>query len=248
MPTLSEPHPGPPILRTPFVGQLEPAGLVDQFIRHPPRGFDAERIDGGMSAFTLAFDVLTTLEPALRRRIHALPLYRAWKRWLTLRTRFIGSTVTEYAWLPVGADPRQFARDLRDRDAAGTRLLIVKDLPQASPLLDEHANGWTDAFAAACRAGGFVLLEGQALAWVPVDFDTVDDYIAALPRGRRRDLRRKLRSRADLEVNVVPGGSAFDDDAVVAEMHALYASVHAQSDVHFDFLEHDFFEIGRAHV
>lgn len=208
---------------------------------HPPREFRADRIDGGIPAFTCHFNLLTTIDPAVRRRVEALPGYRYWQRWLTVRSRFIGSTVTEYAWFPMGADPRMLAREMRRNEGAGCRWLIVKDMPSASPLLDDTANGWSDAFAAACKASGFVLLEGQALAWVPIDFESVEDYVAALPRGRRRDLRRKLRSRAVLDVAIVPTGAAFGDDAAVEELHALYRNVHAQSEVHFDFLEREFF-------
>jgi hypothetical protein len=228
-------------LRTPFIGQLEPARIVDHFIAWPPRGFRADRIEGDIPAFTCRFDLLTTTEPALRRRIEALPLYRHWQRWLAVRTRFIGSTVTEYAWFPMGADPRALARRIRRTEGADCRWLVVKDIAHASPLLGAADNGWSDAFAAACKASGFVLLEGQALAWVPIDFESVDDYVAALPRGRRRDLRRKLRSRAALDLAIVPAGSAFDDDAAVDELHALYRNVHAQGDVQFDFLERGFF-------
>lgn len=224
----------------PFIGQLEPERLVQHFIEHPPSGFSADRIAGGIPAFTAPFDLLTTADLPLQRRVRALPLRRYWQRWLTPQTRFIGSTVTEYAWMPLGSDPRSLARALK-HEGAGCRLLVVKDIPQASPLLDANANDWSEAFASACAEAGFVLLEGQALAWVPVDFDNVDDYIAALPRGRRRDLRRKLRSRAELDLAVEPAGAAFADDAAVDELHALYRNVHAQSDIHFDFLERDFF-------
>ena len=50
--------------------------------------------------------------------------------------------------------------------------------------------------AQALAGAGFVLLQGQALAWVPIDFENIEAYLAALSSGRRRDLRRKLRSRA----------------------------------------------------
>lgn len=224
-----------------FIGQLEPEGLVASFIDHPPAECNATRLASGVPAFTLPFDLLTTAEPALRRRVDGWPLQRAWRHWLRPRTRFIGSTVTEYAWLPADADPAALARQLRDEEGRRCPLLVVKDLPDASPLLDDAQNAWAARFAAACADAGFTLMQGQALAWVPIDFDTVEDYLAALSRGRRRDMKRKLRARERLVVERVPTGPAFADDARVDEAYALYLAVYAQSEIHFDKLSRAFF-------
>lgn len=211
------------------------------FLAHPPEECSADRLPEGIPAFSLRFDILTTAEPALRRRVQAWPLYRLWSRLLRLRARFVGSTVTEYAWLPADEDPAGFARALRAREGRRCPLLVVKDIPQESPLLDATQSAWAADFARACTDAGFVLLEGQALAWVPIDFASTDDYIAALSRGRRRDLKRKLRSRADLDVAIVPTGDAFAGDDAVDALYALYRNVYAQSEVHFDLLGRDFF-------
>lgn len=227
-------------MQVPFIGQLEPSGLLAHFLAHPPHGADAEWLPTGAPAFTLPFDVLTTASTAFRRRVDRWPLQWLWRGWLNVRARFIGSTVGEYAWLP-RMDPAALARALRDSEAARTPLLVIKDLPQASPLLDPTQNAWAEAFAAACEALGFVLLEGQALAWVPIDFASTDAYVARLSRGRRRDLRRKLRSRAKLDVEIVATGNAFADDALIDELYGLFHAVYAQSHVHFDLPTRAFF-------
>ena len=88
-----------------------------------------------------------------------------------------------------------------------------------------------------------MLLEGQALAWVPIDFESADDYLGRLSPSRRKDIRRKLRARAGLEIEEVPTGSeAFADPAVRDAFHALYLEVYAQSEVHFDRLSRAFFD------
>ncbi|TBR14183.1 MAG: GNAT family N-acetyltransferase [Lysobacter sp.] len=219
---------------------LEPPALAKHFITHPPRAFTAATLANGVVAFTAPFDVLTTADTAMRQRISRWPLHRHWRRWLSLRTRFIGTTVTEYAVFPEDVDPAVLARTLRREQSDACALLIIKDIPQYSPLLDDADNAWAAAFAAQCAREGFVLVEGQALAWVPIDFTSSDNYLARLSRGRRRDLRRKLRSRTRLEISTIPTGTAFNDDALIDEFHHLYRNVYEQSEIHFDFLERAF--------
>lgn len=225
-----------------FIAQLEPDVLLDAFIAHPPEGFAVSHSAQGMPMFTAPFDLLTTADDALRRRITRLPLYRHWGRLLRWRTQFAGTTVSEYAPLPAAATPAALARGLKAASSSSCRLLIVKDIAQASPLLSEAENARAQAFAEACEAEGFVLLEGQALAWVPIDFCSIDDYLSRLSSGRRKNIRRKLRSRADLEVEAVATGDVrFNDPAVLAEFQALFDNVYAQSETHFDRLTADFF-------
>ncbi len=230
------------ILHMPFVSQLEPDALVRCFVSCPPRHFSAERLAFGVTAFSAPFDVLTTAEPEFRQRVEHWPLYRHWRRWLRPQARFIGSTVTEYAWLPIESDPHELAAALRRTQSATCPLLIVKDIPHQSPLIESEGNAWCEAFADACVREGFVLLQGQALAWLPIDFSSADEYLSRLSRSRRRNIRRKLRSRAHLDVEIVPTGTAFADDAVIEAFYALYCNVYAQSEVHFDLLERTFFD------
>lgn len=226
----------------PFIEQLEPDALLQAFMQHPPLGFAVERSAQGMPCFVAPFDLLTTADDALRQRITRLPGYRWWGRWLRWRTRFAGTTVSEYAPLPPGVSPAALARGLKQAYGRECRLLIVKDLAQDSPLLDAAGNAHAAEFAAACEAEGYVLLEGQALAWVPIDFASDDEYLARLSSGRRKNIRRKLRSRADLEVEIVPVGDArFHDEATLASFQALFDNVYEQSEVHFDRLSADFF-------
>ncbi len=226
----------------PFIAQLEPDALLRHFMAHPPLGFVANWSPQGAAAFVAPFDLLTTAEDDLRRRVAAMPGYRRWSRLLRWRTRFVGTTVSEYAPLPREVAPAELARGLRQAYGREHALLIVKDIATDSPLLDAADNAYTRDFAAACAAQGFVLLEGQALAWVPIDFDSGEEYLSRLSSGRRKDIRRKLRSRAGLDIERVPLGDArFFDEAVLAEYQALYRNVYAQSEIHFDELSPAFF-------
>lgn len=221
--------------------QVEPAALVRHFLAHPPRNFDAGRLPGDIPAFSARFDVLTTAEPGFRKRLARWPLFRLWRRWLSLRSRFIGSTVTEYAWLPDNEDPGELARRIHQTQSPLFPLLVIKDLPQDSPLISAAANAWTDAFVESCVEQGFTMVEGQALAWVAIDHASADEYLSRLSRARRRDIRRKLRSRAELDVEIRATGPGLDDPEVIDALYALYADVYAQSETHFDFLERAFF-------
>ena len=221
---------------------LEPARLVDHFRAHPPLGFRCVDLPSGTPAFIARFDLLTTADPPLRRRIAALPLQRWWGRLLRPRTGFVGTTVSEYALFPPGVDAATLAAEWK---ALGRRhpFAIVKDIPQDSPLLDAASNAQARAIAAACERAGFVLVEGQALAWVPIDFASEEDYLARLSAARRKDIRRKLRSRAALEIEEVPTGDPrFGDPAVRTAFHDLYLAVYRQSEIHFDQLSREFFD------
>jgi len=224
-----------------YLNQLEPDALVAKFAEHPPVDFcvlDA----AGTPAFAAIFDLLTTADAPVRKRMLAAPGYRWWGRLLRWRTAFVGTTVSEYALFPRDASPEALPGVLRQAIGKRHRLSVVKDIPSVSPLLDDASNAWNQAFASACASEGFILLEGQALAYVPIDFVDEDEYLARLSSGRRKDIRRKLRNREQVEVEVVHCGDArFAADATVDQFYGLYENVYAQSEIHFDRLSRDFF-------
>lgn len=220
---------------------VEPPALVAHFRTHPPLGFTP--LQGlHAPAFEALFDLLTTADDELKARMRRLPLFRHWSRWLRIRTGFVGTTVTEYAPLP-GAQrsAADFARDVRNVLGRRFRLTIIKDIPQQSPLLSEADNAYAQALEQACADEGFLLVEGQALAYVPIDFHSIDAYLARLSSSRRQNLRRKLRSRSEVALQVFETGSAHFDEATRAAYYQLYESVYAQSEVHFDQLTPAFF-------
>jgi hypothetical protein len=226
-----------------FHNLLEPHALVAHFLAHPPEGFCVLATRSGTPAFVAPFDLLTTADAGLRKRVAALPFYRWWGRLLRPRTCFVGTTVSEYALFPCRAEADALVAEWMSDHARRHPFLIVKDIPQESPLLDQASNAQARAIADACAQAGFVLLEGQALAWVPIDFESGDDYLARLSPGRRKDIRRKLRARAGLEIEQLPTGTdAFGDPALRDAFYALYLEVYAQSEIHFDRLSRSFFD------
>lgn len=222
--------------------ELEPPGLVAHFLAHPPQGFAAFEFPGCGPGFHAVFDLLTTADPATLRTVAALPGSGWWRRLLRLPTVFFGTTVSEYllpdAALAAAELPAALIAHWRRR----TLLLIAKDIPEPSPLLSPEEGAAATAFVAACRAQGFILVEGQALAYVPIDFPSVEAYLGRLSAGRRKDMRRKLRARAGLRVDVLAtGAAALADPRLLAELYRLYEAVYAQSEIHFDKLSAGFF-------
>jgi len=230
-------HPAPA-----YLNLLEPAGLVTQFLAYPPKDFSTGATQDGAPCFVARFDLLTTMEPEAKRRITTLPLHRWWGEWLKPLTCFVGTTVTEYTPLPAQVDGRALVARIKARHAHDYAFLIIKDIPQDSPLLAADDNAASKALADASRENGFVLLEGQALAYVAIDFASTDEYLARLSSGRRKDIRRKLRSAAELEFETVATGDArFADPTVRAEYYSLFLNVYNQSEIHFDLLTADYF-------
>lgn len=223
----------------PSRNQLEPSALIRQFAAHPPEGFEV-LAEHPFPAFRAPFDLLTTADDVIKRRILQLPGGQWLSRRLRLRTDFAGSTVSEYLVLPPDIEVDALAAQLF-RYAGRCMLTIVKDLPQDSPLLPALDNADAHRLAHALGQAGFILVEGQALAYVAVNFESMDDYLARLSKSRRYNLRRKLKSRAQLQIRRIPTGTAFADDALVDAYYALFDAVYAQSEVHFDKLTRSFF-------
>ena len=225
-----------------FIGQLEPIGLLRHFSKHPPDGFEPFVSADGAPGFFTDFDLLTTADAAASRFINALPGSAVWRRMLRLRTCFFGTSVSEYAPIPAGVAPHILPRKMLETWNLRSMLMIVKDLPEQSPLLSRADNEHAATFLASCVSSGFVLMEGQALAYVLINFSSEEEYLARLSASRRKNIRRKLRGRDRLRVEVLTTGSArFNEKAFLDELYGLYREVYDQSEIHFDRLNIDFF-------
>lgn len=192
--------------------------------------------------FTANFDVSTTVDPTLKKRVASWPLIRHWLRVLHIPTLFVGTTVSEYMLSTQSQAPAQWLPQALHAWGRRFRLIIVKDIPCTSPLLGAADNAHAHALAEACVKSGCVMVQGQALAYVPMDFPDIASYLRRLSPARRKNLQRKLRSRAQLEIRCLPTGSdCFLDEATLSAYYALYEAVFSQSDMHFDHLSPQFF-------
>ena len=225
-----------------YHNQLEPEQLIDCFVKFPPEDFQAIRDNDFTPIFVAEYNLLTTLEPKLQKKIMTLPFYRYWRQCIAPRTCFVGTTVSEYALLPPAAQPKDWIAHYKDKFAREYAFLIIKDLPQSSPLLSDIENAKGGECIAAAKQQGFIMVEGQALAFVPINFSSIDQYLQGLSKTTRKGFRRKLKSREALEIKQLStGDKMFDDAQHVAEFYQLYLNVYQQSDIHFDKLTYDFF-------
>jgi len=195
--------------------------------------------------FSCRFNLLTSLEPEQLKRLQKLPFYNSIKKLLTLRTLFLGTTLSEFAPLPVPFPPGQAAAAaayLRAQ-AKNYPLVIVKDMPQGhNALIAPPQAKAGQNFMAALEKCGFMAVEGQALAYVPVDYADIEAFLARFSKARRKDFRRKWRARQNIAIEVLQqGAAAFADEEQIDLYYRLYQQVYAQSLVHFDLLSKDFF-------
>ncbi|MDR2726753.1 MAG: GNAT family N-acetyltransferase [Deltaproteobacteria bacterium] len=225
-----------------FYNLLEPPAFAALFALHPPHGFVCRPNAAGLPMFFTQFDLLTTLEEAIRNRLARLPFFRTWSARLRFAACFAGTTVTEYAPLPRHLTPEALIAVTSAEHADRRSLAIIKDLPLHSPLLPEQDNAFASKLAALAADHGFIEVVGQALAYMRLDFASTDAYLERLSAGRRKDLRRKLKKRGLLDVEILRLGDArFADPAFLDELYAMYLAVFAQSSIHFDLLSREFF-------
>jgi predicted N-acyltransferase len=212
------------------------------FNEYPPAGFTCDTDASGLPLFFTEFDLLTTLDKAARDRLAKLPFFTALTRKLRFPACFAGTTITEYAPLPDTVSPADMVNGLFQLLDSGQALTILKDVPDASPLLSSEDSAYADELTRLAVARGFIQVKGQALAYLPLDFGDIDGYYARLSPGRRKNLRRKMKTRDRLEVEIIALGDArFSNRAFCGELYDMYLKVYEQSRIHFDLLSPSFF-------
>jgi predicted N-acyltransferase len=121
---------------------------------------------------------------------------------MTPKLACLGSPCTETAMVGFTADlsdadrPAALAALIsafeQDAARAGCSLLGVKDADHA------QADLWSRAMAGV----GYSAVPGQAIADLAIDFANLDGYIARLSPSTRKDMRRKLRARDKVQIEV----------------------------------------------
>jgi Peptidogalycan biosysnthesis/recognition len=227
---------------TQFLNSLEPPGLIQHFLHCPPEGFETVVSAIGQPGFRVKFDLLTTVDAGTLRFVNTLPAAGLVRKILTWRTLFWGTTVTEYLPLPSQIDGPASVESMLTTWRRSSRLCVLKDIPNQSPLLTEAERIAAAELIEACKNAGFILIAGQALAYVPIDFENVGEYLFRLSSARRKNLRRKMRARADIQIEMINTGcDRLNNAEFLHELYELYLSVYKQSEIHFDKLSAEFF-------
>lgn len=224
-----------------YLNMLEPGRLVDAFLTKPPDGFKPVPINDGehsVPAFLTRLDLAVSAEKNVKK----------WLRRLSFavpkpKTLFIGTTVSEYALFPPGVEPERLIKTaVAKLKKLGASFLIIKDMPSNSPLLTERENAYSRELMEGLEKSGFFILHGQALAYVPIDFASTEEFLNRFSKSRRKDFKRKLRSFSDITVEEHKTGSRFFSDEAVDALYPLFENVYDQSEVHFDKLTRGFFK------
>ena len=224
------------------LNNLEPQSLVDAFIQHPPKTFDVYDSNHFLPFFNTQFNLLTTLDIPVKKRIESLLGYRYWGALLHLKTCFIGTTVSEYTPLAQSLPMNDLIAQLKEI-AKNQSLTIIKDLPLSSPLLTPHENTYSQQLIKEAENIGFLSVEGQALAYVPIDFQDRAEYLSKLSKSRRKNLKRKLKSLDELKIEILSTGDLkFKNSSFREDLYRLFLNVYHQSNVHFDLLTPEFFD------
>ncbi len=84
---------------------------------------------------------------------------------------------------------------------------------------------------------GYSAVKNMPVAVNTIDFDTLEDYYASLSYATRKDLRRKLRKSAQIDIREYQGVPPNID-----EIYALYLQTYEKSDLKFEKLTPTFFE------
>lgn len=185
--------------------------------------------------FQTSYDLATTAQGATRALLTKI------QQWvpghLTLRLSCLGSLETEA--LQVGFDP---ALHRAQRQAAFDCLLTYwseHTQEQRIGLTGVKDLSATDRgnFHAILVQHGFDAVASLPTAYLEIDFDSTDAYLARLSTATRKDMRRKLRRRAEVCVEF-----SRDFMSIEQEFMAMYAETRARSDWAFEDLTAEYFQ------
>ncbi len=221
------------IERFEYLQAVEQAGLAGFQWRYVIAEEDG-RLIAAAPAFITDYRLDTTLEGWSKRIIGALR--RLAPGAMTLRLACIGSPCTDTLLLGFARSLDPVRREivlaglLRAFEAEARfcecRLLGLKDIPA------KHAACWHRI----ARRSGFSVLPGLPVASLEIVWPDLQSYLARLSPGTRRDMRRKLRSRAQVRVE-----RRRNIDDVMQRVLALYADTRARAGMQFEELTAAYF-------
>lgn len=225
-----------------FRGELEDHAYLSAVEASGLEGFhwryvlveDGPALLAAAPVFMTGYGLETTLSGPGRRIAEAAR--RLFPNLLTLRLACIGSPCAETAGVgfhPASGDAERslFLSQLigafeENAQRAGCRLLAIKDAPASMGTV----------FNAAAGANGYRPIAGQPMAYLDIDFADLPGYLARLSAATRKDLRRKLRTRDQVRIEVVTGVEPVLDDVM-----ALYRQTRARAEMTFEELTPAYF-------
>ena len=193
-----------------------------------------KRIVAAAPAFVTAYDLATTAQGLTQRILKALQTFVPGK--LTLNLSCLGSPVTEVC--PLGLDPELdeaqshevFGKILRfwvtHALSCGVKLTGIKDLSETARA----------RFAAVLVSHGLRTVSSLPTAILPIEFESEEAYLAGLSRATRKDMRRKLKGRSQVRIEL-----SRDINPNLKDIMAMYAETRSRSDWAFEELTPAYF-------
>jgi hypothetical protein len=223
-----------------FINQLEPTKLIESIHENPPEDFTSIKIDidgNELHAFTMKFRILTTVNQRIKKILKYIEFLIPKPKLM-----FIGTTVTEHSIFPknVKADKicELILKRFYEQKSFG---LIVKDIAKESPILSEEDNRFNAALIDSLKEKGFEIIYGEALAYINIDFKSLDEFINRFSKSRKKTFKRKLRSMKQLTIEQINTGDEFFNEENIQYFYNLYLNVYNGSPIHFDKLTLNFF-------
>lgn len=194
------------------------------------------RVSAAMPAFLCLYALDTTLDEGFLRRA-ARRVQRHFPNFLKLRLACLGSPCTETGAIGFHPDVPQERRSVLFTEiltffeqfavTEDCALVGLKDIPE--PTLVE--------FGAPLSARGYASIGGLPTAWLDIDFKSIEDYLARLSSGTRKDMRRKMKSFERVRVEIRTDLGEFLPAVMV-----LYHDTRNRSDLQFEELTPGYFE------
>jgi predicted N-acyltransferase len=158
------------------------------------------RLVGAIPAFITDYRLETTFEGPGRRI--AEQVRRLAPGVMTPKLACLGSPCAETA-------TAGFAPDLPDHDRPAVLAALIRafedEAARAGCVLTgvkDADHGQADLWSRATAAAGYSPVPGQAVADLAIDFSSIETYLAGLSSGARRDMKRKLRARSAVRVEL----------------------------------------------
>lgn len=197
--------------------------------------YETGRMIAAMPAFLTDYQLDTTLEAGpMRQAVQRIRRYAP--GFLTLKLACLGSPCTEagvpgfHPDVPVERRPVLLAALVagfeRFADNERCSLRGIKDFPE-----NQGA-----ALQRVFENHGYAATTGLPTAWLDVDFTSMDDYLARLSAGTRKDMRRKLKSTQHVRTEM---RTDFAD--LLPRVMTLYSETRERSDWQFEALTPEYF-------
>lgn len=193
---------------------------------------DENGLCGCAPIFFTNYDLETSLDEPLKKIVLKLKSKFPW--FLRVKLAAIGSSCTEDAKIGIKKGTEQdkvfqaimhtFENIAKIKKA---KLLAIKDLKISD------AEAWNNGI----KSSHFAKIAGMPIAFLPIDFTSIDEYFLKLSHATRKDMRRKLKSKNKLEILVTKSLKPYRHDFM-----ALYEATLSRAQMTFEELPFEYFE------